>query len=91
VQKDYIRRTDINDNHDVIELQRQCTYCELINDKSTFTKHKKQDTHWAACNSEIAHHEYICDENSLKQKCKSCDDKSANKELCTESVITRKS
>jgi len=63
----------------------------LISNKNTFTKHKKQDTHWAAYNSETAHQRYIHDEDSLKWKCKNNDDRSADKELHTELVAVRKS
>ena len=66
VQKEYIRKTDINDNNSTTKLQKQHTHCELISDKSTFTKHEKQNTHWAACNSETAHYECICSEDSSK-------------------------
>ena len=45
MQKNYIRKTDINNNDDTTELQKQHIYCELISDKSTLTKHKKQNTH----------------------------------------------
>jgi len=61
----------------------------LISSKNTFTKYKKQDTHWAACNSEIAHSECICDENTLKWKCKNNNDELTDKELCTESITAR--
>jgi len=63
----------------------------LINNKSTFIKHKEQDIHWAAYNSEIDHYECICDKNSLKQKCKSNNDISTDKKLHTELVATKKS
>ena len=62
----------------------------MISDKNIFTKHEKQNIHWAVCNSEITHYECICDENSSKQKCKDNDDRLTDKELCTESVAAKK-
>ena len=81
----------MNNSDDTTELQRQHTHCKLISDKSILIKHEKQNTHWAACNSEITHHECICNEDSMQQKCKSDDDRLIDKELHTESVTTRES
>jgi len=79
----------MNDNNSIKELQKQCIHCELINDKSTFIKHEKQNTYWVVCNSEITYHECICSEDSSKWRYKSDDNKSADKKLHTELVTTK--
>ncbi len=52
-------------------------------------KHKKQNTHWAAYNSEITHSECICGEDALKWKCKNDNDELIDKKLYTKSVTTK--
>ncbi len=56
-----------------------------------FIEHKKQNTHWAACNSEIIHSWHIYSEDIVKQKCKDDNSKLINKELYTESITAKKS
>jgi len=62
----------------------------LISNKNTFTKHKKQNTHWAACNSKIVHHECIYNEDVLKQRCKDDNSELTDKKLYIELVAAKK-